>query len=149
MNIRRWGLLVALLASAGAAPAADSASPCKLGSEKQTLTLALSDSGAQLPVSVVATLSYDDRLARPLEPLRTQVKPLANGAMLVPAVTTEGLRLVAGKGGGLPAGPLAEIQLARCAGARVPVASDFRCTVDSCAGSGGAINDCVCSVVLR
>jgi hypothetical protein len=149
MIARRSSLIVALLVCASAAHAVDSAEPCKIGSEKQTVTLALSDSGAQLPVSVVATLSYDATLARPLEPLRAQVKTLANGAMLVPAVTTEGLRLVAGKGGGLPSGPLAEIQLARCAGARAPVASDFHCTVDSCAGSGGAISDCGCSVVVR
>ncbi|MDX2168468.1 MAG: hypothetical protein SF182_15445 [Deltaproteobacteria bacterium] len=142
-------LLVGLVASAGLAPAADQAEPCRTGAERQTVTLALSDSGAQLPVSVVATLSYDASLARPLEPLRAQVKTLASGAMLVPAAAADGLRLVAGRGGGLPAGPLAEIQLARCAGARAPVAADFHCTVDSCAGSGGALSDCTCSVVLH
>lgn len=149
MKRRRWWLIAGLVACAAAAPATDSAAPCALGSEQQTVTLALGDSGAQLPVSVVATLSYDATLARPREPLRAQVKALADGAMLVPAAVADGLRLVAGKGGGLPSGPLAEIQLARCAGARAPVAADFRCSVDSCAGSGGAINDCTCRVVVR
>ena len=146
--VGRCALIVALACWTAAASAAEPPS-CKTGTARQTVTLALSDSGAQLPVSVVASLTYDPTLARPLEPLRAQVKPLAAGAMLVPSLADTGLRLVAGKGGGLPAGPLADIELARCSGARAPTAADFRCTVESCAGTGGAMSDCSCSVTLR
>lgn len=146
--VGRWPLIVALACWTAVASAAE-APPCKTGTAHQTVTLALSDSGAQMPVSVVASLTYDPALARPLEPLRAQVKAVAAGAMLVPSLSATGLRLVAGKGGGLPAGPLADVALARCSGARAVTAADFTCTVESCAGSGGAMSDCTCSVTLR
>ncbi len=146
--VGRWSLVVAVACWTAVASAADPP-PCKTGTARQTVTLALSDSGAQLPVSVVARVTYDRALARPLEPLRAQVKALAAGAMLVPSLSDTGLRLVAGKGGGLPAGPLADIELARCSGARAATVADFHCTVESCAGSGGAMSDCTCSVTLR
>lgn len=141
-------MVVVAVFAATTAVAADAPPSCPAGKARQTITVALSDSGAQLPVSMVATLSYDPALVQLAEPLRKQVKGL-EGAMVVPNLADGALRLVAGKGGGLPAGPLADIALARCSGARAPTAADFTCTVESCAGSGGAISDCTCSVRLR
>ncbi|MEO8601293.1 MAG: hypothetical protein ABI629_01820 [bacterium] len=135
-----------VLCLATASPAVTAAEPCKAGKAQQTVTLTISDSGAQLPVSMVASITYDPNLVRLAEPLRKRLHARAGGAMIAPKDTGGTLRIVAGKGGGLAAGPLVDIAFDRCAGARAPAAEDFRCSVDSCAGSGGAIGDCTCSV---
>ena len=128
--------------------AAPATGVCQPGEVRQTVVLSVSASEAQLPISLVASLTYDPSLVQLPDALRPRLRARANGAMLTPSIQHGALRLVAGKGGGLATGPLVDVEFDRCAGARAPTAADFGCRIDSCAGSGGALGDCTCSVGL-
>jgi hypothetical protein len=56
------------------------------------------------------------------------------------------LRVVVGRNAGLANGLLATVKLDACTGAPTVTAEDFGCTVEACAGAGGAIEDCLCTV---
>jgi hypothetical protein len=58
------------------------------------------------------------------------------------------LRLVIGRTAGFPNGLLATVRFDGCQGAPAPVPADFACTVEACAGAGGPISGCTCSVTL-
>lgn len=58
------------------------------------------------------------------------------------------LRLVVGRTAGIPNGLLATVKLDQCQGALTAVPADFACTMEGCAGGGGAINGCTCTVML-
>lgn len=59
-----------------------------------------------------------------------------------------GLRMVVGRTAGIPNGLLATVKFDACQGASTAVPGDFACTVEGCAGAGGPINGCDCSVTL-
>ena len=148
-------LLVVLLGLGGHRPAsAAAAGSCPAGQARQKVTLELRDSGAQTPVSVVLALTYDAALVRMPESgssaaVRRRLRTRVNGAVLTPNDLGTQLRVVAAKGGGIAAGPLVDVELDRCAGARAPTAADFTCSIESCAGSGGGMSDCGCVVQLH
>ncbi|MEO8601292.1 MAG: hypothetical protein ABI629_01815 [bacterium] len=56
------------------------------------------------------------------------------------------LRLVVGRNGGLVNGLLATVKFDACQAAPAVTAADFGCTVEACAGAGGAIDGCACVV---
>ncbi|MDX2168469.1 MAG: hypothetical protein SF182_15450 [Deltaproteobacteria bacterium] len=56
------------------------------------------------------------------------------------------LRIVVGRNAGLANGLLATVKFDTCNGAPAVTALDFACTVEACAGAGGAIEDCTCVV---
>lgn len=58
------------------------------------------------------------------------------------------LRLVVGRTAGIASGLFATLKFDQCQGGAVPAPTDFACTVEACAGAGGAIEGCTCTVVL-
>ena len=52
-----------------------------------------------------------------------------------------------GRNAGFPNGLFATVRFDRCSGAPAPTAADFGCTVEACAGSGGPIAGCTCTVM--
>ncbi len=56
------------------------------------------------------------------------------------------LRLVVGRSAGIQNGLFATVRFDRCSGAPAPTSADFGCTVEACAGSGGPIAGCTCTV---
>jgi len=57
------------------------------------------------------------------------------------------IRLVVGRTAGLANGLLATVRFDRCSGAPAVTAADFGCTMEACAGTGGDISGCICTVV--
>jgi len=151
--VRLGAALVLVAGLAGAADRPPPPDPCKRGPHRQRVTLVLSVPETQAVVSAVLSLTYDRALMRlPAtgggNRLRKRLTPRGSGVMLTPANAGDGLRVVAAKAGGLPGGPLVDIVFDRCAGARPPAPADLRCTVASCAGAGGQIDGCICTVAL-
>lgn len=58
------------------------------------------------------------------------------------------LRMVIGRTAGFPNGLIASVRFDRCQGAPAPIPADFACTVEACAGPGGPITGCTCTVTL-
>lgn len=151
------GLGCALVAARSHAEttAATAAPPvaCSAGAERQRVTLALQPPESQAVLSLVISLTYDPALLR-LPALgsgadvRKRLKATGGAAMLTPNNLGGALRIVAARSGELPLGPLVDVEFDRCAGARVPTAADLRCTVESCAGSGGPVAGCTCTASL-
>lgn len=56
-------------------------------------------------------------------------------------------RVVVGRSAGLSNGLLYSVKVDACQGAPAITAADFACTMEACAGSGGPIADCTCTVV--
>ena len=56
------------------------------------------------------------------------------------------VRVVVGRTAGLSGGLLYSIKFDTCQGAPAVTAADFACTMEACAGPGGAINGCTCNV---
>lgn len=56
------------------------------------------------------------------------------------------LRVVLSRTTGLQQGLLFTVRFDRCQAAPVPSPADFACSVEGCAGSGGSIDSCVCTV---
>ena len=147
--VARLAAAVMLAATAGS-PAALAAAPCTPGGGSQRIRIDLDVPEAQAVVSVVATLSFDPTaLQLPADAsLRKRLTPEQKGAMITPRNTPGTLRLVAAKAAGLSSGSLADVDFDRCSG-RPPVRTqDLRCTVESCAGTGGPIPDCHCTATL-
>lgn len=144
------GLGAAIALFAGAALAA--AHPCPAGAQRQRVAIELSAPEAQHAISVVALIGYNSSVLRLPESggsavLRKRVTGRDRDVMLTLSDSGDALRLVAAKAGGLTPGALADVEFDRCAGAPGPAAADVRCTVESCAGSGGPIADCKCTIV--
>lgn len=142
---------IGTLAAAGAARGVES---CPAGQEHQRVAIEVSASEAQPVISLVAMLSYDPTLLRlpatGADPaMRKRLVSSDSNALLTSNNDGKVLRLVAAKAGGLKNGTLADIDFDRCAGARPPTASDLQCSIESCAGSGGPISDCSCTVSIR
>jgi hypothetical protein len=57
------------------------------------------------------------------------------------------VRVVIGRTAGLTAGLLYTVNFDTCQGAAAVAAQDFACTMEACAGAGGAITGCTCTVV--
>lgn len=143
----------AVLVGVCAARAATPAQPCQSGPDRQRVTIALAIPESQAVVSAVLSVTYDPALLRLPETgggtaVRTRLKASPGGAMLTPNNEGDALRIVAAKGGGLSVGPLAAVEFDRCAGARSPQPADLRCQVASCAGAGGPVDGCTCTVTL-
>jgi hypothetical protein len=150
-HLAALGGTLALLAAAEAADGVTRAS-CSPGADRQRVTLSLTVPESQQVVSVVVSLDYDPALLDLPHggdaALRQRLSSRAAGAMLTPDNTGNTLRVVVAKAGGLPLGPLADLELDRCSGARAPKSQDLSCRVASCAGSGGPVDGCTCSVIL-
>ena len=56
------------------------------------------------------------------------------------------VRLVIGRSAGFNDGLLATVKFDQCQGAPAPMPVDFGCIVEACAGVGGAITGCTCTV---
>lgn len=56
------------------------------------------------------------------------------------------VRVVIGRTAGVANGLLYSVKLDTCAGAPAPTAEDFACTMEACAGAGGPIEGCTCTV---
>jgi len=144
----------AILCAVYAARAATPAQPCQASQDRQRVTIALRIPESQSVVSAVLSLTYDPTVLRLPEAgggvaVRARLKPGPGGAMLTPNNDGAALRIVAAKGGGLSFGPLTAVEFDRCAGARSPQPADLRCQVASCAGAGGPVEGCTCSVTLQ
>lgn len=59
------------------------------------------------------------------------------------------IRVVGIRTGSFPDGPAFSIRFDGCVGQPNPTAGDMACTVEGCAGAGGGINGCLCSIVAR
>ena len=152
--------LAAAAATAGLAvgfllvgPAA-AARACEAGTEHQRIALEMSAPETQAVISLVASVAYDPMLLRlPAAGSDTAVRKRVTAgdqqAMLMPNNDGSALRLVASKAGGLHSGTLADVEFDRCAGARAATGDDLRCTIESCAGNGGPITGCTCTITMR
>src|SRR5690606_7219168 len=58
------------------------------------------------------------------------------------------LRVVVSNQGGLPAGPLVDVELDRCVGAAAPQLADLSCQVEACAKGGARLRQCTCAAAL-
>jgi len=56
------------------------------------------------------------------------------------------VRVVVGRTNGIPAGLLYTVKFDTCQGAPAVTAADFGCTMEACAGAGGPITGCTCTV---
>jgi hypothetical protein len=56
------------------------------------------------------------------------------------------LRIVVGRGIGIPAGRLATIDFDSCQGAAAATPADFGCTVEGCGDGSGPIPGCTCTI---
>jgi hypothetical protein len=145
---------VGLSADGRSAAAAPPDGGCEPSTQRQRVAVALVVPESQAVISAVLVLKYDPALLRLPEngggkAVRARLTARANGAMLTPNSDGNALRIVAARAGGLPSGPLADVEFDRCAGAHAPAVADVRCEVASCAGAGGAIDGCACAVTLR
>ncbi|MEO8601295.1 MAG: hypothetical protein ABI629_01830 [bacterium] len=153
--IVRFSLVLVFSGLGAQAPAwADAPNQCTPGETRQMLTLELRDAGAQAPISVVVALDYDAALVRMPDSgsssaVRQRLRPRIDGAVVTPNDHGSQLRVMAARGGGIAAGPLVDVELDRCLGARAPTAEDFTCIIESCAGSGGGLSACGCVVRLN
>jgi hypothetical protein len=143
---------VLALAIPAANPAA-AARPCEAGKEQQRIALEMSAPETQAVISLVASVTYDPSLlqlaAGSAPSVRQRVTAGDRQAMLMSNNHGSVLRIVASKAGGLTPGPLADVEFDRCAGARAATGDDLRCTIESCAGAGGPIAGCTCTIMLR
>jgi hypothetical protein len=150
----RSAFLLGCLGAAVLAGRAGGVESCRSGQEHQRVAIDVTASEAQPVISLVAMLSYDPTLlslpATGADPvMRKRLVGSDGNTMLASNNDGKVLRLVAAKAGGLKIGTLADIDFDRCAGARAPTASDLKCSIESCAGSGGPISGCSCSVSIR
>lgn len=127
--------------------------PCDPAGQRQQVAVEFSAPEAQQVISLVALIGYDSTLVGlPSGADAVAIKRRVNGrdrnAILTASGAGDAVRVVAAKAGGLTPGPLADIELDRCSGAPAPAASALRCTVESCAGSGGPIPGCTCTISL-
>lgn len=102
-------------------------------------------------VSAVVALRYDPAQLREPEKrsdaaeqpsLRTQ----ADGVSITSSGTPGLLRLVIGSTAGLPAALPVDVELQRCAGAQSPSPPTLTCAIEACAGGGGPVTGCACTV---
>ncbi|MBX3028477.1 hypothetical protein KF840_26585 [bacterium] len=80
--------------------------------------------------------------------VRARVKPRQADAQVFVNDLGYGLRVVVSRQGGLPAGPLLDVELDTCAGAPAPQLGDLSCRVEACAEGGGRLRGCTCAVAL-
>lgn len=80
--------------------------------------------------------------------VRARVKPRQSDAQVFVNDLGYGLRVVVSRQGGLPAGPLLDVELDTCAGAPAPQLGDLSCRVEACAEGGGRLRGCSCAIVL-
>lgn len=135
--------------AADCAPAACTPGPSR------TVTIALvPQPGFEQVGAVSVRLAYrTDRLTLPgkgAEPgVRARVTAQQPDARLFVNDLDHTLRLAVTHAEGLPAGPLAAVELAACVGAPAATAADVVCTVESCSSGGGRLDDCRCDVTVR
>lgn len=121
-----------------------------------TVTIAVSFAGAPGTSPTTATTLIGYRSTRVSVPgagnaqtVRQRITypaPLPNVAS--PNDLDYALRVVLGRNAGLSDGLLYSVQFDTCQGGGAVTAADFACTMEGCAGAGGPITGCTCSVAL-
>ncbi len=140
--------VAAALAAIAVAAAADASACTPAAHQRVRVALSLPDS--QEVVSIVAALSYDPAIVTlpSSGPLGKRVTAVPAGAMVTPHSTPGTLRIITAKAGGLPADQSIDVEFDACAG-RMMSSAALRCAIESCAGAGGPIPNCGCTVSVR
>jgi hypothetical protein len=129
-------------------------SPCTPTSPTPSFAVQLSSPLGSLPTTVTVRLGYrSDLVSIPgsgnASTVRQRVTyPPPPPFPQEPNDLNYALRLVVGRNAGFANGLFATVRFDRCQGAPAPVPADFGCTVEACAGAGGAIAGCTCTVTL-
>jgi hypothetical protein len=135
-----------------ACPADCDTTPCDPGRDTQSVALTVKAPGATTLVAVTLQLAYRRtalRLPADAATQRRRVRAVGDGGLVAPKDLGYALRLVVARAGGLPAGPVVEVDFDRCAGSAPATSADLSCTVLGCAGTGGQLDGCSCTVLIR
>jgi len=126
--------------------------PCTATATMTSFTIQFSSPLGTIPTTGTFLLGYrSNHVSLPGSATATSVRQRVTYPAPLPNVASVNdldyaLRLVVGRNGGLNNGLLATVRFDTCQGAAAVTEADFGCTVEACAGAGGAIDDCACSV---
>lgn len=127
-------------------------SPCTPTSPTPSFAVQLASPLGSVPTTVTVLVGYQsDLVSLPGSGNATTVRqrityPPPPPFPQEPNDLNYALRLVVGRSAGFPNGLFATVRFDRCQGAPAPLAADFGCTVEACAGTGGPIVGCTCTV---
>lgn len=128
-------------------------SPCTAVAPTPSFAIHLNSPLGSVPTTVTVLLGYQsDLVSIPGSGNATMVRqrityPAPPPFPQEPNDLNYALRLVVGRNAGFTNGLFATVRFDRCSGAPAPTAADFGCTVEACAGSGGPIAGCTCTVM--
>jgi hypothetical protein len=136
----------------GTCPADCVVSPCTPSATMPSFAVKFTGAPGVTATTVTVLLGYQSDLvsipgtgnATSVRQRITYPPPLPN--VQSPSDLDYALRLVVGRTAGLQNGLLATVKFDQCVGAPAAAPTDFGCTVEACAGSGGPIADCACTV---
>jgi hypothetical protein len=126
--------------------------PCDATIGTQSVALTVKAPGATTLVAVTLQLAYRHgalRLPADALALRKRARAVADGGLVAPKDLGYALRLVVARAGGLLPGPAVEVAFDRCAGSASATTADLSCTVRGCAGAGGQLDNCTCTLAIR
>lgn len=127
-------------------------SACDPSAENSVWEVAFASDIGSSPTSVTILLAYrSDVISIPGSGFQPTVRqrvtvPPPPPFLFTPNDLDYALRVVLSRTNGLDQGLLFTVRFDRCEGAPVPDLADFSCSVEGCAGAGGTIDGCACSV---
>jgi hypothetical protein len=104
------------------------------------------------PITVTTLVGYrSDRVGIPGSGSAVSVRQRVTFPAPLPNVISindldYAVRVVVGRTAGLSEGLLYSVNFDTCEGAPAVTAADFACTMEACAGAGGPIDGCLCTV---
>lgn len=124
--------------------------PCEVSEQRETFVVKLSVPLAHQANSVTVRLGYrGDVLGFPgngAETAKDRINAMDAEAVLVPIDLDYALRVVVARAGGFQERAIFSATFDRCKNAEKVTQAALSCLVEGCAGSGGEIADCSCTV---